>query len=174
MLHDSLCSLDLQGMEKITLNEKVCSDFDWCSRLLCLLLSQNLSFHLSVLSNSVSSASQSLDPSSASKCRHDQIWCTSVFQAFGLMRHWHCKRSPKDISSVREVIFTSFVFCLQNTPLITYGRPKGDGVVRIVSSVDKKKQDRLSYLQIHLRLGRKLRITNCFQTVGQNMECAFI
>uniref|UniRef100_A0A669DUR1 Vav 3 guanine nucleotide exchange factor b n=1 Tax=Oreochromis niloticus TaxID=8128 RepID=A0A669DUR1_ORENI len=30
-----------------------------------------------------------------------------------------------------------------NTPLVTYGRPKGDGEVRIVSSVDKKKQDRL-------------------------------
>ncbi|XP_030607549.1 guanine nucleotide exchange factor VAV3-like isoform X3 [Archocentrus centrarchus] len=33
-----------------------------------------------------------------------------------------------------------------NTPLITYGRPKGDGVVRIVSSVDKKKQDRHIFL----------------------------
>uniref|UniRef100_A0A7N8XRR3 Vav 3 guanine nucleotide exchange factor b n=1 Tax=Mastacembelus armatus TaxID=205130 RepID=A0A7N8XRR3_9TELE len=30
-----------------------------------------------------------------------------------------------------------------NQPLITFGRPKGDGEVRIVSSVDKRKQDRL-------------------------------
>uniref|UniRef100_A0A3P8PB15 Vav 3 guanine nucleotide exchange factor b n=1 Tax=Astatotilapia calliptera TaxID=8154 RepID=A0A3P8PB15_ASTCA len=33
-----------------------------------------------------------------------------------------------------------------NTPLVTYGRPKGDGEVRIVSSVDKKKQDRHIFL----------------------------
>lgn len=31
----------------------------------------------------------------------------------------------------------------QNQPLISYGRPKGDGEVRMVSSVDKRKQDRL-------------------------------
>ncbi|XP_054481555.1 guanine nucleotide exchange factor VAV3-like isoform X2 [Anoplopoma fimbria] len=33
-----------------------------------------------------------------------------------------------------------------NQPLISYGRPKGDGEVRMVSSVDKKKQDRHIFL----------------------------
>ncbi|XP_038573474.1 guanine nucleotide exchange factor VAV3-like isoform X2 [Micropterus salmoides] len=33
-----------------------------------------------------------------------------------------------------------------NQPLISYGRPKGDGEVRIVSSVDKRKQDRHIFL----------------------------
>ncbi|XP_026168884.1 guanine nucleotide exchange factor VAV3b isoform X2 [Mastacembelus armatus] len=33
-----------------------------------------------------------------------------------------------------------------NQPLITFGRPKGDGEVRIVSSVDKRKQDRHIFL----------------------------
>ncbi|XP_028283228.1 guanine nucleotide exchange factor VAV3-like isoform X2 [Parambassis ranga] len=33
-----------------------------------------------------------------------------------------------------------------NQPLITYGRPKGDGEVRMVSSVDKRKQDRHIFL----------------------------
>lgn len=35
----------------------------------------------------------------------------------------------------------------QNQPLITYGRPKGDGEVRLVSSIDKRKQDRLFHLK---------------------------
>ncbi|XP_030259695.1 guanine nucleotide exchange factor VAV3-like isoform X4 [Sparus aurata] len=33
-----------------------------------------------------------------------------------------------------------------NQPLISYGRPKGDGEVRMVSSVDKRKQDRHIFL----------------------------
>ncbi|XP_028986528.1 guanine nucleotide exchange factor VAV3-like isoform X3 [Betta splendens] len=33
-----------------------------------------------------------------------------------------------------------------NQPLITFGRPKGDGEVRIISSVDKRKQDRHIFL----------------------------
>uniref|UniRef100_H2U1H7 Vav 3 guanine nucleotide exchange factor b n=1 Tax=Takifugu rubripes TaxID=31033 RepID=H2U1H7_TAKRU len=33
-----------------------------------------------------------------------------------------------------------------NQPLITYGRPRGDGEVRMVSSVDKRKQDRHIFL----------------------------
>uniref|UniRef100_A0A3Q3FJ92 Osteoclast-stimulating factor 1 n=1 Tax=Labrus bergylta TaxID=56723 RepID=A0A3Q3FJ92_9LABR len=33
-----------------------------------------------------------------------------------------------------------------NQPLITFGRPKGDGEVRMVSSVDKRKQDRHIFL----------------------------
>ena len=35
------------------------------------------------------------------------------------------------------------LFCLQNQPLISFGRPKGDGEVRLISNVDKRKQDRL-------------------------------
>ncbi|KAM9322710.1 guanine nucleotide exchange factor VAV3-like isoform 2-T2 [Pholidichthys leucotaenia] len=33
-----------------------------------------------------------------------------------------------------------------NQPLITFGRPKGDGEVRVVSSIDKRKQDRHIFL----------------------------
>ncbi|XP_024117348.1 guanine nucleotide exchange factor VAV3, partial [Oryzias melastigma] len=33
-----------------------------------------------------------------------------------------------------------------NQPLVSFGRPKGDGEVRLVSSVDKKKQDRHIFL----------------------------
>ncbi|XP_075878053.1 guanine nucleotide exchange factor VAV3b isoform X2 [Nelusetta ayraudi] len=33
-----------------------------------------------------------------------------------------------------------------NQPLITYGRPKGDGEVRLISSIDKRKQDRHIFL----------------------------
>lgn len=36
----------------------------------------------------------------------------------------------------------AFSLIFQNQPLITYGRPRGDSEVRMVSSVDKRKQDR--------------------------------
>lgn len=42
-------------------------------------------------------------------------------------------------------VLNPLLFYFQNQPLISYGRPKGDGEVRIVSNVDKRKQDRLFY-----------------------------
>ncbi|XP_026006293.1 guanine nucleotide exchange factor VAV3-like isoform X3 [Astatotilapia calliptera] len=53
----------------------------------------------------------------------------------------------RDNETLREIDqYQRSIENLLNTPLVTYGRPKGDGEVRIVSSVDKKKQDRHIFL----------------------------
>lgn len=49
------------------------------------------------------------------------------------------------------ILITSYI-CFQNQPLTSYGRPKGDGEVRMISSVDKRKKDRLYYVTV---LGKK-------------------
>uniref|UniRef100_A0A8C6UJ98 Vav 3 guanine nucleotide exchange factor b n=1 Tax=Neogobius melanostomus TaxID=47308 RepID=A0A8C6UJ98_9GOBI len=52
----------------------------------------------------------------------------------------------RDNETLREI--DQYQRCIENLnqPLIAYGRPKGDGEVRLVSSVDKRKQDRHIFL----------------------------
>ncbi|XP_055008064.1 guanine nucleotide exchange factor VAV3-like isoform X2 [Boleophthalmus pectinirostris] len=52
----------------------------------------------------------------------------------------------RDNETLREI--DQYQRCIENLnqPLITYGRPKGDGEVRLVSSVDKRRQDRHIFL----------------------------
>lgn len=57
-----------------------------------------------------------------------------------LLKGWQCRKRLHNLWKCP--------FCFQNQPLITFGRPKGDGEVRMVSSFDKKKQDRLFYFSI--------------------------
>lgn len=46
---------------------------------------------------------------------------------------------------VLVVLIVVFLLYFQNQPLMAFGRPKGDGEVRMISSVDKRKQDRLLF-----------------------------
>lgn len=57
------------------------------------------------------------------------------------------------ISTTVQIHFDPLSFYFQNQPLISYGRPKGDGEVRMVSSIDKRKQDRLIYLCVLRKKG---------------------
>ncbi|KAL0966916.1 hypothetical protein UPYG_G00302220 [Umbra pygmaea] len=52
----------------------------------------------------------------------------------------------RDNETLREI--DQYQRCIENLnqPLVSYGRPKGDGEVRMVSNVDKRKQDRHIFL----------------------------
>ncbi|XP_055084543.1 guanine nucleotide exchange factor VAV3-like isoform X1 [Periophthalmus magnuspinnatus] len=52
----------------------------------------------------------------------------------------------RDNETLREI--DQYQRCIENLnqPLITFGRPKGDGEVRLVSNVDKRRQDRHIFL----------------------------
>ncbi|XP_047223544.1 guanine nucleotide exchange factor VAV3-like isoform X3 [Girardinichthys multiradiatus] len=52
----------------------------------------------------------------------------------------------RDNETLREIDQYQRSIENMNQPLVTFGRPKGDGEVRLVSSVDKKKQDRHIFL----------------------------
>ncbi|KAG7273978.1 hypothetical protein CRUP_002086 [Coryphaenoides rupestris] len=63
-----------------------------------------------------------------------------------LVKHTHDTASKSNLRMALDAMKDLAQYVNENQPLISYGRPKGDGEVRIISNFDKRKQDRHIFL----------------------------
>uniref|UniRef100_UPI0037E7956D guanine nucleotide exchange factor VAV3-like isoform X1 n=1 Tax=Semicossyphus pulcher TaxID=241346 RepID=UPI0037E7956D len=82
------------------------------------------------------------------KHTHDAAEKTNLKIALDAMKDLaqYVNEVKRDNETLREIDQYQRSIENLNQPLITFGRPKGDGEVRMVSSVDKRKQDRHIFL----------------------------